>query len=218
MINDVKHVVKDSTDPEFYQCYELATTLPGPSQLQVELWDRDHLTADELIGETVIDLEDRAFNRKWQALGDALTTPTRFGPKPIEMRPMYTKTSYLPQATMKMWVDVMTQAEAAQYPIVNIAKPPPKPFELRLIIWRTKNVISMDRLTHMNDMYGKVWIKDGKPQETDIHWRAKKGRGSFNWRMKFDLELPMKFPYMHIQVWVVVSRVEWDGGGLMSCG
>jgi hypothetical protein len=43
------------------------------------------------------------------------------------------------------------------------------------------------------------------PQDTDVHWRAKKGKGSFNWRMKFNVDLghstkAMKFPYLHVQV------------------
>lgn len=40
----------------------------------------------------------------------------------------------------------------------------------------------------------------------DIHWRAKKGKASWNWRMKFDVTLghntrTMKFPYLNISMW-----------------
>lgn len=34
-------------------------TLPLHKDLTVEVWDRDLLTSDDLIGETVIDLENR---------------------------------------------------------------------------------------------------------------------------------------------------------------
>ena len=42
--------------------------------------------------------------------------------------------------------------------------------------------------------------------ETDTHWRAKKGKGSWNYRLKFPIELgprtrATKFPYLHIQMW-----------------
>jgi hypothetical protein len=42
-------------------------------------------------------------------------------------------------------------------------------------------------------------------QETDTHWRAKKGKGSWNYRLKFPVELgprsrAMKFPYLFLQV------------------
>src|SRR3546814_9075271 len=48
-------------------------------------------------------------------------------------------------------------------------------------------------------------------QDTDTHWRCKKGKGSFNWRMKFDVELghnsrAMKFPYLRFQVLLQMRR------------
>lgn len=39
----------------------------------------------------------------------------------------------------------------------------------------------MDTLTDQNDLFAKVWLENTDPQETDIHWRCKKGKGSFNW-------------------------------------
>ena len=76
-----------------------------------------------------------------------------------------------------------------------------------MIIWKTRDVVSMDVLEDMNDMYIKCWLEgcDGV-QETDTHWRSKKGAGSFNWRLIFDVMLgtntkAMKFPYLHLQVW-----------------
>ena len=51
----------------------------------------------------------------------------------------------------------------------------------------------------------QAWIEGCDYQDTDTHWRCKKGKGSFNWRMKFDVELghntrAMKFPYLRFQV------------------
>jgi len=64
----------------------------------------------------------------------------------------------------------------------------------------------MDTLEQMNDMYVKCWLEGCTAQSTDIHWRAKKGKASWNYRMKFDVELGhssmiMKFPYLRIQTW-----------------
>ena len=42
------------------------------------------------------------------------------------------------------------------------------------------------------------------PQETDTHWRCYAGKGSWNWRFKFQVTLPMKTPEMariHVQLW-----------------
>ena len=79
-------------------------------------------------------------------------------------------------------------------------------FEVRIVIWKTKDVPAMDTLENMSDLFVKVWPEGCDPQETDTHWRCKKGKGSFNWRMLFDVELghstrAMKFPYLHIQLW-----------------
>lgn len=51
-----------------------------------------------------------------------------------------------------------------------------------------------------------VWPEGCTPQETDVHWRCKKGKASWNYRMVFDVELghstkAMKFPYLHFQLW-----------------
>ena len=36
---------------------------------------------------------------------------------------------------------------------------------------------------------------------TDIHWRCATGKGSFNWRMLIDIDLPHKYPLMRLQCW-----------------
>jgi hypothetical protein len=49
--------------------YEIPTTLPGPSRLEIDMWDYDRLSANDFIGKTVIDLEDRWFEQAWQDFG-----------------------------------------------------------------------------------------------------------------------------------------------------
>lgn len=67
-------------------------------------------------------------------------------------------------------------------------------------------------MTNQNDLYIKAWVQGEAAQETDTHWRCKKGKGSFNWRMKFDVELPMKFPYLTVQMWDRdIVKVIWFG-------
>ena len=76
-------------------------------------------------------------------------------------------------------------------------------FEMRLIVWKTRDVVSMDTVTNQNDLFVRCWMEedDKDKQQTDCHYRCKNGKGSFNWRMKFNMELPQKFPYLHIQMW-----------------
>lgn len=53
---------------DIYKMYELRGLLPGASQLHVQLWDKDSFVFDDLIGETVIDLENRFFSKRWRNL------------------------------------------------------------------------------------------------------------------------------------------------------
>lgn len=32
-------------------------------------------------------------------------------------------------------------------------------------------VVATDQITGMNDLFGRVWMENLSPQETDIHWR-----------------------------------------------
>jgi hypothetical protein len=41
-----------------------------------------------------------------------------------------------------------------------------------------------------------------KKQKTDTHWRSKKGKGNFNWRMKYPISIPGKnWPRLQIAAW-----------------
>lgn len=81
---------------------------------------------------------------------------------------------------------------------VDISNPPPAEFEMRMIIWRARNMPAMDILTNSNDLFFSCHVatvdsdgrKEEQMQETDIHWRSGNGKGSFNWRCIFDVQLP----------------------------
>ena len=73
-------------EPQFYRSFELATTVPGPSRLHVRVLDKNlglSQAADDLVGELVVDVEDRWFDPAWQALAKkpaerrALSLPDR---------------------------------------------------------------------------------------------------------------------------------------------
>jgi len=208
--DDRKNFIKDQTEVDFYKCIELHTELPGAGLLEIEVKDYDDWTSDDLIGKTVIDLEDRWFDERWKKLGmeNRVTDDgkMRWQTKPLETRDLYIPTSYNMQGRIECWVDIMKTEEGDMFPADDVMLPPSQIFECRLVVWRARDMVSMDALEDMNDLYFNAWIEGVDKQSTDIHWRAKNGKGSFNWRMKFDVELghntkAMKFPYLHLQAW-----------------
>lgn len=130
----------------------------------------------------------------------------RWHTKPVERRSLYAPNKSVPTGVLECWVDIMKPEVATAFPPDDVALPPTQIFEVRVVIWKTKNVPPMDSLEGMGDLFIKCWPEGCKPQETDTHWRCKKGKASFNWRLLFDVELghstrAMKFPYLHLQLW-----------------
>ena len=82
--------------------------------------------------------------------------------------------------TLDLWVDMLTPAEVRSYKPFDIRLPPPEEYELRVVIWNTEGVKACDEFTNMNDLFCRVWVNEETPQESDIHWRAKRGKGSYS--------------------------------------
>ena len=201
LISDRKNYLPETTEPKFYRRFDITTKLPGPSRLELAVWDYDMISFDDRIGSTIIDLEDRVFEKRWHAIGQEHATGERFAPKPLEERTLWSPTSTTSQGTIRTWIDIIKANDAVKFAPIDITLPPPEEFEVRVIVWKTRGVRSADTATDQNDLYIKSWLEGCKPQSTDIHWRCKKGKGSFNWRMKFKTEWPNKFPYLTFQMW-----------------
>jgi hypothetical protein len=218
--NDRENAVDDVVEVDFYKVIEMDTELPGTSQLTVHVMDKNLVGYDQLIGSTVIDLEDRWFDSRWQELGkqfrempgDNGVNSGRWDPKPVEKRTLYVPSNNVSQGVIELWVDILEPAVAGSFPAEDVALPPKKMFELRVVIWKVRNVPAADTFENMSDLFVKAWPEGCEPLETDTHWylhisllfffytkvleqyfqycrRAKKGKGSFNWRLLFDVEL-----------------------------
>ncbi|XP_069958116.1 myoferlin isoform X4 [Cherax quadricarinatus] len=59
----------NTLNPLFGEVFEVAGTLPLHKDLLVQVWDRDLITSDDLIGETTIDLENRYLTRHRATIG-----------------------------------------------------------------------------------------------------------------------------------------------------
>jgi hypothetical protein len=75
--------------------------------------------------------------------------------------------------------------------MIQIEPPIHVNFELRTIVWETRNCVFKDELEKCNDVFCKGGPANLEAQETDTHWRCR-SKGSFNWRMKYKTAFPMK--------------------------
>jgi len=184
--------------PEFYKTYDVPMKIPGESQLKVSVfdWDRFHLpgTSDTLIGETVIDLEDRYFHKKWKALGQGTPQALVGGPpKPIEARDLMVPESNNSQGKVYMWAEILPAGEARSRKTVTFERPPEMDIEVRVIVWALSG-FSTDESSQ--DYFVKTYLK-GEPRkkrETDTHWRSKTGAAQWNWRHKHTVSVPLDLP------------------------
>ncbi|KAF4526570.1 hypothetical protein B566_EDAN009586 [Ephemera danica] len=62
-ISDREHYIKGDLNPIFGRCFEMVVTLPSEYQLKVSVMDRDETGHDDLIGQTLIDIENRLMSR-----------------------------------------------------------------------------------------------------------------------------------------------------------
>ena len=61
-------VFEKSNNPEYYESFEFEHVLPGNSYLSINFFDEDDFNRDDEIGNVVIDLERRFFDKKWRSL------------------------------------------------------------------------------------------------------------------------------------------------------
>nr|XP_060643362.1 fer-1-like protein 5 [Anolis sagrei ordinatus] len=120
-------------------------------------------------------------------------------PEHIETRTLYSAAHPgIDQGKVQMWVDIFPESLGEPGPPFDIIPRQPNKYELRVIIWNTKDVDLEDTNIfgdRMSDIYVKGWL-DGLEedmQKTDVHYRSLSGEGNFNWRFVFHMDyLPME--------------------------
>lgn len=118
---------------------------------------------------------------------------------------MYKPTSRSAQGTIMLWVDIFTVQDALKYPpIPDFARPESRNFEIRIVCWRSKDVKYKGQRSL--DLY-TTFFMDGAyehRQSTDTHWLCRTGKGSWNYRVKIPITLPIKSRErgrLRIQLW-----------------
>ncbi|KAL4431869.1 hypothetical protein ABPG74_012681 [Tetrahymena malaccensis] len=172
---------QDTNNPDYYISHDFECKLPGSAVLEVQIWN-DVIGSDEMIGKTVIDMENRLFTGKW----------LQYQRKPFENRNIFPEDEAVSKGNLEMWVELIPKSVIKQMPPLPITKPPKYEFEIRVIVWETKDCVFKDEAEKCNDVYVRIGLQN-KPdeyQDTDVHWRCR-SNGFFNWRMKFRQSYPL---------------------------
>ena len=181
--------VKETLSPWFYKMFQFTTELPGCSQLQFNLFDWDRNGGDDLIGSNTVDLEDRWFSAQWQ--GDFAKMP------PLEMRSLTNPDAVGNQGLLELWVEMYEANDTVPKPI-RMTPPPIVDIEMRVVVFKARNMVNKD-VGGQNDLFFKCNLvgidhkqtRFGQLQETDTHYFAVDGKGSFNYRLLYRFTLPV---------------------------
>ena len=95
--NERDNYVTDEPNPKLYKMYKFVSDFPGSLPLEIEAYDYDDIFGDDLIGRTVVDLDDRFFNHKWTAIQH----------KPVEYRELYHQSTSLSQGIVTCWIEIV---------------------------------------------------------------------------------------------------------------
>ena len=170
---------KNKKNVKWYKYYDIQSIFPGDSTLRIEIWDHNSFFSDELIGYTLLDLEDRYFNNDWQQM--------KF--KPIETRPIFHPDLSGQQGNILLWVEIFNKKNSINISPWQISPEPKDKIELRLIIWETEEMRMMD-VEDTSDIYVTAFFDKNEKQSTDVHYRCQTGNASFNWRIVMQLDVP----------------------------
>ena len=190
VVNEKKNYQQDQKNCDWYKHYDITGDMPGSSNLKIEVMDYDDVLSDDLIGYTVIDLEDRYFNSDWQNIRE----------KPIEIRPLINLDYPGAQGYVYMWLDIFDASIKSQKEPWQIAPEPITEFEVRFVVWETEDMEMMD-VEGTSDIYIVSYIDQKDNQKTDVHYRCQDGNASFNWRNLLPLKLPIQNPLLTVQVY-----------------
>ena len=97
------------------------------------------------------------------------------------------------QGVIKCWVEINPTKVAPQdvEPVYDIRKKPDEEFEVRLVIWDTKEIKMMDD-EGTSDVFIKAFFDSKNALESDCHYRCQTGKASFNYRLLFKEKYPRK--------------------------
>uniref|UniRef100_A0A7E4VFY6 C2 domain-containing protein n=1 Tax=Panagrellus redivivus TaxID=6233 RepID=A0A7E4VFY6_PANRE len=112
-------------------------------------------------------------------------------PEHVETRPLASSVNPdVEVGRIECFVDIFPKVLGSIPPPIDISPRKPDNYQLRIVIWRVRNVIFKKRsfLAPSGDLYVRCFFQGTKGERTDIHYRVLDGNGSFNWRFVFNFE------------------------------
>merc|ERR1719382_55328 len=169
----------NTSEPRFFTTEERDIQLPDEALFEVGLYDWQEYGAPQLIGKTLMDLEDRWFTEDYQEYMKKHQVP-------IEYRPILSgDVGSLCKGSLEMWVELLDSQEAAEVKKSPLFQPPPVEVEMRVIVWGVRNMSLRLCVDEFGDERERVDIlarcalscsaflgPQPDAQETDIHYSS----------------------------------------------
>jgi C2 domain len=188
---DRSNYFENTMDPDHYKVLELPCRLPQNNTLVVSLMNRSGAgySFDALIGQTTIDIEWRLLHNLAQA--------------GREYRILRKPNSRIAQGKVLMELEILTEEEARRKKAANLRPPPAQEYELRMVLWSTKDMrfpkeSDSDRV--MNQKMDVIASFDGEDcpiKHTDVAYGGDLSRHAdqdWNLRYIWRTKLPCKLP------------------------
>lgn len=102
--NERKNYQNNTKNPKFYKCYDFSMEFPSGSPVEIIAYDFNNLFGDDLIGTTLIDLDDRYFSHDWKSIEH----------KPIEYRDLFHPNSSVSQGAVTCWLEILDKVNNEQ--------------------------------------------------------------------------------------------------------
>mmetsp|Transcript_30279 Transcript_30279/g.29598 ORF Transcript_30279/g.29598 Transcript_30279/m.29598 type:complete len:175 (-) Transcript_30279:121-645(-) len=116
-----------------------------------------------------------------------------------------------------MWLELNPTTKATEDKVYDILPRPVKDYEVRVVVWDTKDIVAMD-WEGTSDLYVRAFFDSNDAKETDTHFRCSDGKGSFNYRLLFNMKCPTDHYLFSLQAWDrdffksndVIGEVQFD--------
>eukprot|EP00929_Paragymnodinium_shiwhaense_P027034 TRINITY_DN15962_c0_g1_i1.p1 TRINITY_DN15962_c0_g1~~TRINITY_DN15962_c0_g1_i1.p1 ORF type:complete len:1367 (-),score=384.67 TRINITY_DN15962_c0_g1_i1:67-4167(-) len=152
---------------------------------------------ETVVGNTLVDLEDRWFHSRYRKMVQDKGTP-------IEARRLFRGESVYGRGHVRLWVDILFGHQQSELPPQPLPSTQPQKYELRVVIWKMKDIITIDESVPSVQIIAKIFLDDGTEeiQETDTHKNAADGSATFNWRLIFkQIKIPCRNARLYLTAW-----------------